>query len=114
MTTSQTADQRVARSGLDLPAPPAPMAAFEPCVRVGSTVYVSGQIAFRERLFKITVFVASTLTDQPRVADAAPELLLAVFGRAGTHARSAVGVVTLPLGTPVEIEAIAELCADAR
>ena len=62
---------------------------------------------------KITVFVASTpdFTSQPQVADGASRLFLDVLGEAGAHARSAIGVAALPLGTPVEVEveAIAEL-----
>jgi enamine deaminase RidA (YjgF/YER057c/UK114 family) len=65
------------------------------------------------RLVKITVFVASTpdFTSQPQVADGASRLFLDVLGDAGAHARSAIGVAALPLDTPVEIEAIAELGA---
>jgi enamine deaminase RidA (YjgF/YER057c/UK114 family) len=135
--------------------PPTAVAAFQPFVRHGTIVYVSGQIATRdgvlvatgrlgaeidlatgqdaaracalnllaqldaaagsldqvERLLKITVFVASTtdFTEQPAVANGASQLLNEVLGSAGPHARSAVGVAALPLGTPVEIEAIAML-----
>jgi enamine deaminase RidA (YjgF/YER057c/UK114 family) len=62
---------------------------------------------------KITVFVASTpdFTDQPQIANAASEVLTAVLGAAGAHARSAIGVASLPLGTPVELEAIFEVRA---
>jgi enamine deaminase RidA (YjgF/YER057c/UK114 family) len=60
---------------------------------------------------KIAVFDASTpdFTSQPQVADGASRLPLEVLGEAGTHARSAIGVAALPLGTPVKVEAIAEL-----
>ena len=63
------------------------------------------------RMVKITVFVASTpsFTTQHLVANGASDLLAAVFGDAGRHARSAVGVACLPLNAPVEIEAIAEV-----
>ena len=62
-----------------------------------------------ERIPKVTVFVASAegFTDQPKVANGASDLLVAVFGDAGKHARSAVGVPALPLGVPVEVEVIA-------
>lgn len=62
------------------------------------------------RIVKVTVFVASApgFTGQPRVANGASELLGAVFGDAGVHVRSAVGVSVLPLGAPVEIELTAE------
>jgi enamine deaminase RidA (YjgF/YER057c/UK114 family) len=70
-----------------------------------------GDLARVERLVKLTVFVASApgFTDQHLVANAASELMAAVFGEAGRHARSAVGVAVLPLGSPVEIEATARL-----
>lgn len=60
---------------------------------------------------KVTVFVASgeSFGQQSRVADAASELLHAVLGDAGRHARSAIGVSALPFGAPVEIEAVARL-----
>jgi enamine deaminase RidA (YjgF/YER057c/UK114 family) len=60
------------------------------------------------RVAKLTVFVASTpeFTDQHLVANGASELLGAVLGDAGVHARSAVGVACLPLGCPVEVEAV--------
>ncbi len=62
------------------------------------------------RVVKLTVFVASdpSFTGQPAVANGASELLHQVFGEAGQHARSAVGVVALPLDAPVELELIIE------
>lgn len=150
---------RLARLGLQLPPPTTPVAAFEPYVRHGGTIYVSGQIAVRDgrlvaagrlgaevdlaagqdaaracalnvlaqlqaaaggldavtRLAKLTVFVACTgdFAQQPQVADGASQLLLDVLGAAGAHARSAIGVAALPLGTPVEVEAIAQVSAGA-
>lgn len=61
-----------------------------------------------ERIVKLGVFVASTpdFTDQPKVANGASDLMVRVFGEAGKHARSAVGVPALPLGVVVEIDAI--------
>ncbi len=61
-----------------------------------------------ERVVKLGCFVNSggDFTDQPKVANGASELMQAVFGEAGRHARSAVGVPTLPLGVAVEIDAI--------
>jgi enamine deaminase RidA (YjgF/YER057c/UK114 family) len=63
------------------------------------------------RIVKVTGFVASdpSFTGQPLVVNGASELLLEVFGEAGRHARSAVGVAVLPLDAPVEIELIAEV-----
>lgn len=62
------------------------------------------------RIVKVVGFVASTpdFTGQPGVVNGASELLKDVFGDAGIHARSAVGVAALPLGAPVEVELIAE------
>jgi len=45
-------------------------------------------------------------TDQPKIANGASELMVAVFGEIGKHARSAVGVPVLPLGAAVEVDAI--------
>ncbi|SDP62968.1 Enamine deaminase RidA, house cleaning of reactive enamine intermediates, YjgF/YER057c/UK114 family [Phyllobacterium sp. YR620] len=63
------------------------------------------------RIVKITVFVASTpnFTEQHLVANGASDLLVAVLGDAGRHARSAVGTAALPLNAPVEVEAIIEV-----
>ena len=63
------------------------------------------------RVVKATVFVSSTpdFTGQAAVANGASELLGAVFGEAGRHARSAVGVPVLPLDAPVEVEIVVEL-----
>jgi enamine deaminase RidA (YjgF/YER057c/UK114 family) len=151
---TQAPEHRLVRLGLTLPEPPLPVAAFQPYVRSGPAVYVSGQVAVRDgrlvasgrlgagagiaagqaaarvcalnvlaqvhaaagslsaitRLVKIQVFVASTpdFTSQPQVADGASRLFPGVLGAAGEHARSAIGVAALPLGTPVEVEAIAE------
>ena len=60
------------------------------------------------RVVKLGAFIASadSFTDQPKVANGASELMVAVFGDAGKHARSAVGVPVLPLGCAVEIDAV--------
>ena len=60
---------------------------------------------------KVVGFVASApgFTGQPGVVNGASELLGDVFGDAGRHARSAVGVAELPLGAPVEVELVVEL-----
>jgi enamine deaminase RidA (YjgF/YER057c/UK114 family) len=67
------------------------------------------------RVVKAVVFVASTpdFTDQAKVANGASELLGEVFGDAGEHARSAVGVAVLPLDVPVEVELVVEVGDDA-
>jgi enamine deaminase RidA (YjgF/YER057c/UK114 family) len=63
------------------------------------------------RIVKVVGFVASAegFTGQPGVVNGASELLGEVFGDAGKHARSAVGVAELPLGAPVEVELIVEV-----
>jgi len=63
------------------------------------------------RVVKVLGFVASApdFTGQPGVINGASELLGDVFGDAGTHARSAVGVAVLPLDAPVEVELIVEV-----
>ncbi|MCW3156466.1 RidA family protein [Micropruina sonneratiae] len=62
------------------------------------------------RVVKVVVYVASTpeFTAQPQVANGASELLGEVFGDAGRHVRAAVGVASLPLDAPVEVELVVE------
>lgn len=63
------------------------------------------------RIVKLVVFVASTpdFTDQPKVGNGASELVGEIFGEAGAHVRSAVGVGVLPLDAAVELEVVAEI-----
>ncbi|MCC5972852.1 MAG: RidA family protein [Rubellimicrobium sp.] len=63
------------------------------------------------RVVKLTGFVASApgFTDQPKVVNGASDLMVEVFGEAGRHARSAVGVAALPLGVAVEIEGLFQI-----
>ncbi len=72
-----------------------------------------GTLGRVERIVKLGVFVNSTgdFTDQPKVANGASDLMVALFGDAGKHARSAVGVPVLPLGAAVEIDAIVQVSA---
>lgn len=153
-----TPEKRLSAAGIDLPAAPAPAAAYVPWRRAGDLVFTAGQIPVRDgtptvtgrlgedvsleqgqaaarecavnvlaqlkaavgeltfiaKLVKITVFVASApgFTDQHLVANGASELLAEVLGEgSGSHARSAVGVAVLPLGVPVEVEAIAQVAS---
>ena len=64
-----------------------------------------------KRVLKLTCFVnsVSEFTDQPKVANGVSDLMVEVFGDAGKHARSAVGVNVLPLNVACEVEAIFEL-----
>lgn len=69
---------------------------------------LGGDLSRVERIVKLGVFVnsAGSFTDQPKVANGASELMQALFGEAGRHARSAVGVPVLPLNAAVEIDAV--------
>lgn len=69
-----------------------------------------GELSLVNRIVKIVGFVASdpSFHNQPQVLNGASELVGEVFGDAGVHARSAVGVAALPLDAPVEVELVAE------
>ena len=71
---------------------------------------LDGDLGRLTRVVKLTGFVNCTadFTDQPKVINGASDLMVAVLGDAGRHARSAVGAPSLPLGVAVEIEAIFE------
>jgi enamine deaminase RidA (YjgF/YER057c/UK114 family) len=73
-----------------------------------------GDLSRVERVVKLGAFVnsAADFTDQPKVANGASELMVALFGEAGRHARAAVGVPSLPLGVAVEIDAVVAVRAD--
>ena len=75
---------------------------------------LGGDLSRVEKIVKLGAFVSSTgdFIDQPKVANGASELMVALFGEAGRHARSAVGVPVLPLGVAVEIDAIVAVRAD--
>ncbi|GGI90631.1 hypothetical protein GCM10007973_28720 [Polymorphobacter multimanifer] len=72
-----------------------------------------GDLAMVRRIVKLNVFVASApgFTDQPEVANGASNLMVKVFGDAGRHARSAVGVAALPRAVAVERDGIGEISA---
>ncbi|MER7957482.1 RidA family protein [Streptomyces sp. NPDC096030] len=75
---------------------------------------VAGDLDRIKRVVKVVGFVASAddFTGQPGVINGASELLGAVLGDKGVHARSAVGVAVLPLDAPVEVEVQVELVQD--
>ncbi len=148
-------EQRVRQLGLELPAPPKPVANYVPAVRVGNLLFLSGVLPTRDgqliatgklgqeltveqgkeasktallnglsiirsvagsldrvkQIVKMVGYIASApgFTDQPPVLNGASDLLVAVFGEAGRHARVAVGAAELPRLSPVEIELIVEL-----
>jgi enamine deaminase RidA (YjgF/YER057c/UK114 family) len=78
---------------------------------IAAAAAAAGGLDRIRRIVKVTGFVASApgFNGQPLVINGASELLIEVFGEEGRHARSAVGVVELPLGAPVEVELIAEV-----
>lgn len=74
-------------------------------------VACGGDFAKVKRCVRLGVFVNSTpdFVDQPQVANGASDLMVALFGKAGEHARAAVGVSQLPRGVAVEVEAQFEI-----
>lgn len=78
---------------------------------IAAAASVAGGIDRIVRVVKVTGFVASTpeFTGHPGVINGASELIGQVFGEAGAHARAAVGVASLPLDAPVEVEMIVEV-----
>ncbi len=72
---------------------------------------LGGDLSRLRRVVKLTGFVNCTadFTEHPKVINGASDLLVAVLGESGRHARSAVGSPSLPLGVAVEIEAIFEI-----
>lgn len=72
---------------------------------------VLGDLDRVKRCVKLNVFVnsAPAFTDQPKVANGVSDFMVEVFGDAGKHARSAVGVAQLPLGVAVEVDATFEI-----
>lgn len=78
---------------------------------LSSVKLVIGNLEDIEQIIKITVFVSSAdgFTAQPAIANGASELLKNIFGDAGKHVRSAVGVKELPINAPVEVEMIVKI-----
>ncbi len=150
------AEQKLAALGLELPIAAAPVANYVGYTVSGKTVYISGQLPFRDgkvayagrlgagvsvddgyaagrqcglnilaqlkaacggdldrvaRVLRLGGFVNSSpdFTDAPKCVNGASDLMVAVFGDAGRHARAAVGVASLPAGAAVEVDAIVEL-----
>ena len=75
---------------------------------LAAVVDLAGELDAITRIVKVTVYVASApgFSDPPVIANGASRLLGDVFGQAGRHARSAVGVAVLPLDAPVELELV--------
>lgn len=78
---------------------------------LGAVKALAGSLDNIVRIVKVTGFVAATpeFTDHPKVVNGASELMQQVFGDQGAHARAAVGMASLPLGVPVEVEMIVEV-----
>lgn len=76
----------------------------------------AGGIDEIERVVRVVIFVASApeFTGQPQVGNGASTLLGDIFGEAGRHARSAVGVAVLPLDAPVEVELVVQVRSRPR
>ncbi len=107
-------DGRLARSGklgMDLTTEEGVEEARTAAINVLAVAKAAAGALARVRVAKLTVFVASApdFTEQHLVANGASELLGAVLGEAGVHARSAIGVSSLPLDSPVEVEAVLEM-----
>ena len=147
-------EEKLTQLGLELPAPPKPVANYVPVVRTGDLLFLSGVLPSRDgrlvmtgklgdltveqgveaskvavlnglsiirsevgslnrvkQIVKMVGYIASApgFTDQPQVLNGASDLLVAVFGEAGRHARVAVGAAELPRLAPVEIELVVEL-----
>lgn len=149
-------EARLKELGIELPLPSAPAANYAPFVKVGTLVYISGQLPMLngelkyggkaghdftieegqdaakicayniltqlkvacagdlnrvQRCIRLGGFVNCTddFKDQPKVVNGASDLMIALFGERGRHARAAVGVNSLPLGAAVEIEALFEV-----
>lgn len=148
-------DQRLSQLGIQLPAPPKPVATYIPAVQVGGLLFLSGMIPFRDgklalegklgrdltldqgaeaarlallnalavirnefgtldrvkQVVRLVGYVASAegFVQQPAVMNGASDLLVAIFGEKGRHARVALGAAELPLNAPVELELIVQV-----
>jgi len=82
---------------------------------LAAAAQTAGGVDNIKQVVKLTVFVASSCdpeyTEQAAVANGASDLLIEIFGDAGRHARSAVGMAALPLRTPVEVEMIVQVAS---
>lgn len=69
-----------------------------------------GELSRVKQVVRLGVWVCSQpgFTDQPAIGNAASDLMVEVFGERGQHARAAVGSIALPLGAPVEVDAVIE------
>jgi enamine deaminase RidA (YjgF/YER057c/UK114 family) len=77
---------------------------------LAAAAQIAGGVDIISRIVRVCVYVNSSpgFTEQPKVANGASDVLAQIFGDAGRHARSAVGVAELPLGSAVEVELTVE------
>jgi enamine deaminase RidA (YjgF/YER057c/UK114 family) len=154
---SGTAEERLARMGIQLPEAPTPFGAYVPAVHTGNLLFLSGMLATSghtvtvtgvvgknldeqagrkaaavatlnaialtkkelgsldrvKRVVRLGVYIAATadFTDHVKVADGASDLLRDVLGEQTVSSRLVIGVASLPLGSPVELEVILEVKA---
>jgi enamine deaminase RidA (YjgF/YER057c/UK114 family) len=152
---AQSADRRLKKLGIELPAPPEPFGTYVEAVQTGNLLFLTGMLPTEGRAAKfvgrigaeldveagrkaarlaalnalavvrehlgsldritrvvrlgVSVATSGDVRDQPRIADAASELLQQVFGKDKTPCRLVFGVASLPLGVPVELEVILEV-----
>src|SRR5258708_5276454 len=107
-----TPEERLRELGHALPTAPKSVANYVGLVQTGNLLFLSGKgpdLAGGSRQCQGMVNSAPDFTDQPKVINGASDLLVEIFGELGRHARSAVGMASLPGGIPVEIEMIVEL-----
>jgi len=98
-------------TGKDVTVEQANAAAKQAALLALSILDANGLLEKVRRVVRVTGYVASSpgFTDQPKVLNGASDLLVAVFGEAGKHARSAVGVAALPLNSAIEVEFLFEV-----
>src|SRR5216684_2590680 len=116
-----SAEQRLKELGIKLPAPPEPFGTYVEAGRKAAHLAALNVLAVARqhlgsldkvtRVVRLGVSVATSgdVRDQPKVADAASELLQEVFGKEKSPCRLVYGVASLPLGSPVELEVIFEV-----
>ena len=116
-----SAEQRLKELGIKLPTPPQPFGIYVEAGRKAAHLAALNVLAVARqhlgsldkvtRIVRLGVYVATSgdVRDQPRIADAASELLQDVFGKEKNPSRLVYGVASLPLGTPVELEIVFEV-----
>jgi enamine deaminase RidA (YjgF/YER057c/UK114 family) len=128
-------EEKLKQMGITIPEAVKPLAAYIPAMQVGNLVMTSGQVPISAGVVKYAGKVGKDLSEeegkeaaklcalnclsavksvegftaQPKVANGASEFIVEIFGEAGKHVRSAVGVSELPLNSAVEIEMIVEV-----